>query len=138
MNSLLAFLADIVLSLHVAFVGFVVIGLVLIVLGGCLNWSWIRNSWFRALHLIGIGIVVLQAWLGVVCPLTTLEMWLRHKAGRSTYEGSFIQYWLQKLLYYDAPTWVFVVVYTSFGLLVLVAMVKFPPKFMRRKTSVRT
>lgn len=123
------FLADAVLSLHVAFVVFVVLGLLLIVLGGIRRWSWIRNSWFRAIHLVGIGVVVAQAWLGVICPLTTLEMWLRERAGEARYEGSFVQHWLQRLLFYDAPAWAFILAYTLFGLLVLVAWIRFPPGF---------
>ena len=129
MNAVYLFLADLVLAIHVAFVGFVVLGLALIVAGGYLGWRWVTNSWFRALHLLGIGVVVAQAWLGVICPLTTLEVWLRREAGKLGYDGSFVEYWLQKILYYDAPGWVFVAVYTVFGLLVLIAMFKFPPNF---------
>ena len=111
--------ADALLVLHVGFVVFVVVGLVLIWLGGALGWWWVRNPWFRVAHLIGIGIVVLQAWLGQICPLTIWEMALREKAGDATYAGSFIQHWLHELLYYEAPMWVFAVCYTVFGLLVV-------------------
>lgn len=128
------FLADIVLIVHASFVLFVIFGLILIVIGGYRHWLWIRNSWFRAIHLLSISIVVLQSWLGVICPLTTLEMWLREKAGGNIYEGSFVQYWLHKLLYYNAPWWVFIVAYSLFALLVILAMAKFPPNFMRKNT----
>ena len=124
------FLADFVLSLHVSFVAFVVIGLLLIIVGGVRRWSWIRNSWFRVIHLVGIGVVVAQAWLGIICPLTTLEMWLRQHSGQTHYDGSFIQYWLQRLLYYDVPMWTFAITYTVFGLLVALAWLRFPPKFL--------
>ena len=116
---LLVFLADAILVLHVAFVLFVVFALVAIYAGYFLKWQWVRNRAFRILHLIAIGIVVVQSWVGVICPLTVLEMALRDKAGAETYSGSFIQHWLQSLLYYDAPEWVFMVVYTCFGSLVL-------------------
>ena len=65
--------------------------------------------------------MVLQSWLGVLCPLTTLEAWLRQQAGSETYQESFIQYWLQEILFYQAPLWVFAVAYTTFALLVLMA-----------------
>ena len=116
---LLVFLADAILVLHVAFVLFVVFALVAIYAGYFLKWQWVRNRAFRILHLIAIGIVVVQSWVGVICPLTVLEMALRDKAGAETYSGSFIQHWLQSLLYYDAPEWVFMVVYTCFCSLVL-------------------
>ncbi len=111
--------ADTILVIHVGFVVFVVLGLLLILLGGGLGWSWVRNRWFRIAHLVGIGIVVLQAWLGQICPLTIWEMALREKAGDTTYSGSFIQHWMHQLLYYEAPMWVFAVCYTVFGLLVV-------------------
>ena len=71
--------------------------------GGHLGWAWIRNIWFRGAHLAAIGFVVLQTWLGMVCPLTTLEMRLRIQVGQPAYEGSFIEYWLHRILYFDLP-----------------------------------
>ena len=112
-------LADAVLVTHAAFVLFVVGGLLLVLLGGWLGWRWVRRPLWRWLHLAAIGVVVLQAWLGVICPLTTLEMWLRREAGAASYSGSFIQHWLHQLLYYQAPAWVFTLAYTLFGALVL-------------------
>ena len=126
-------LADIVLMTHVAFVVVVVAAVPLILVGGCKHWRWIRNFWFRAFHLLGIGIVVLQSWIGIVCPLTTLEMWLRGQAGQRAYDGSFIEHWLQRLLYFDAPAWVFITVYSLFGLLVLSTWVLVPPKLGQGK-----
>ncbi len=120
-------LADAVLAVHVAIVVFVVGGLVLILVGNRLGWHWVNRRGFRYLHLLAIGVVVLQAWLGVLCPLTTLEMWLRAEAGEAGYTGSFVQQWLQRLLYYEAPPWVFIVAYSLFGLAVLFAWWKFPP-----------
>jgi hypothetical protein len=112
-------LADGVLVIHIAYVGFVVIGLVLILLGGLRRWSWVRNRWFRRAHLAAIGLVVVQAWLGIVCPLTTLEMHLREKAGDAIYQESFIAHWLHRLLFFNAPPWVFTLCYSAFGLAVI-------------------
>lgn len=124
-------LADIVLSIHVAIVAFVAGGLALIVVGNARGWRFVNAWWFRLAHLAAIGVVVLQAWLGVVCPLTTLESWLRVRARQSAYETGFIEYWLQRILYYDAPAWVFTVVYTLFGLAVVAAWWRFPPRRRR-------
>ncbi|MGM0542902.1 MAG: DUF2784 domain-containing protein [Pseudomonadota bacterium] len=112
-------LADALLVIHVLFVAFVVLGLLAVYAGYFLNWQWVRNRVFRIVHLGAIGYVVVQSWLGAVCPLTTWEMALRAEAGAATYAGSFIQHWLQSLLYYNAPDWVFMAVYTVFGGLVL-------------------
>ncbi len=112
-------LADLILLLHAGFTAFVVLGLVLILFGGAMYWRWVRNRWFRLVHLAAILMVVAQAWLGIVCPLTTLENFLRHRAGQSGYELGFIADRVQPLIFFDAPGWVFSLAYTVFGFLVL-------------------
>ena len=113
------FAADAILFTHVLFVAFVVLGLLAIWAGKLLSWSWVRNPWFRLVHLVAIGVVVLQSWLGAICPLTTWEMALRERAGDTAYSGTFISHWLETLLYYQAPEWAFIVCYTVFGALVV-------------------
>lgn len=111
--------ADAILFVHVLFVVFVVVGLLLILVGKWLSWAWVRNPWFRLAHVAAISVVVIQSWLGRICPLTVWETALRERAGQATYSGSFIAHWLESLLYYQAPAWLFVMAYTSFGLLVV-------------------
>lgn len=124
-------LADAVLTLHVATVIFVVGGLVFIIVGNLRAWQWVNALWFRLAHLAAIAVVVAEAWVGAVCPLTSLEMWLRAKTRTTTYAGSFIEHWLQRLLYYDAPTWVFTLAYSLFGLVVIAAWWYLPPRSRR-------
>lgn len=124
-------IADLVLTIHVGFVIFVVGGLLFILIGGFSGWKCVRNPWFRAGHLAGIGVVVLQAWLGIVCPLTTLEMHFRDLAGDETYDGTFVSHWLRRLLFYNAPPWVFVVCYSLFALAVIGSWWKFRPRSFR-------
>ncbi len=141
MSKLLALqpLADAVLALHFAIVLFVVGGLVLIVIGNLRNWRWVNALWFRLLHLAAIVVVAAESWFGITCPLTTLEMWLRAQSGAaaSTYSESFIGHWLQRLLYYSAPPWVFVLAYSVFALLVIAVWLRFPPNFRRRASRQR-
>ena len=125
-------LADAVLVLHAAFVGFVVVGQVYVLCGWVLGWSSTRNRTFRLLHLAAILIVVLQAWFGLRCPLTLLEAHLR--ADALAHGQSFIGYWLSRLIYYDLPGWVFTSAYTLFGLLVVLSFVGCPP---RRRNAPR-
>ena len=120
-------LADVVLMLHFALVAFVVGGLVLVIIGNLRRWRWVNAVGFRLAHLGAIVVVVAEAWLGVACPLTTLEIWLRAKAHAIPYSGSFIEHWVPRLLYYDAPSWVFVLGYSVFGLLVVATWFYFPP-----------
>ena len=114
----LLLIADAVLLLHVLFVAFVIVGLVLILVGKVRRWAWVRNPWFRLTHLLAIGVVVVQSWFGAICPLTTIEMMLRSSAGDAVYPGSFVAHWLEAILYYRAPAWVFAVCYTLFGAVV--------------------
>lgn len=111
--------ADAILILHALFVAFVVFGLLLVLAGGIRGWQWVRNIWFRVAHLLAIGVVVLQSWLGMLCPLTTWEMALRERAGDAVYETSFVAHWLQRILFYQGPEWVFIVSYTLFAALVI-------------------
>lgn len=138
MNStqqLYAIAADALLVVHVLFVFFMVFGLLLVFVGKWLSWQWVRNRWFRLAHLIGIGIVVLQAWFGLICPLTIWEMNLRALAGDAVYEGAFIAHMLNELLYYHAADWVFVVCYTAFGSLVVLSWFWVPPQPFARRTK---
>lgn len=122
-----ALLADAVLVLHACVVLFVVGGLVLVVLGNRRGWQWVNRLWFRVAHLAAIAVVVAESWLGLTCPLTTLEWWLRASAGQAPYETSFVAHWLQTLLFYEAPWWVFALAYSVFGALVAAAWWRFPP-----------
>ena len=128
--------ADGLLIIHALFIAFVVFGLILIIAGLVRGWRWVRNPWFRFIHLGAIGIVVIQAWLNVICPLTVWENNLREKAGDATYAGSFIRHWLHKLIFYQAEAWVFTLSYTAFAALVVLAWYLAPPSsFPRRRES---
>jgi hypothetical protein len=133
-----AFLANAVLVLHACIVLFVVGALVLIVVGNLLEWRWVNALWFRVAHLAAILFVAVQSIFGEICPLTTLESWLRHKAGATGYSTGFVQEWVQRLIYYEAPPWVFTLAYTLFALLVLAVWWYFPPSKERTWDSGRT
>ena len=121
-------LADAVLLLHFGVVVFVVAGLAAIVVGNLRGWRWVNGLWFRLAHLAAIGVVVVQSMLGRLCLLTVLESWLREQAGGAAYDRSFVEHWVQRVLFHEAPFWVFTVAYSVFGLLVLAAWWRFPPR----------
>jgi hypothetical protein len=121
-------LADAVLFLHFGVVVFVVGGLVVVVVGNWRGWRWVNGWLFRLAHLAAIAVVVAQSWLGRICPLTTLESWLRVQAGSPSYAKNFIEYWVQRIIFYEAPIWVFTAAYTAFGILVAVGWWYFPPR----------
>ena len=112
-------IADAILVIHFAFVLFVVFGFALILLGLLARWRWIHNRVFRVTHLAAIGIVVVQAWFGQLCPLTLWENELRRRAGQPDYPETFVAHWLHQILFYQAESWVFTAGYTCFGGLVV-------------------
>lgn len=127
------FWADVVVVLHATYVAVVLGGFLAILLGIVFHWQWIRNFWFRGVHFLMIGIVVVESLLGIVCPLTTWEYDLREKAGEEAVQpDSFVGRCIHAILFYDpetCPPWVLTLGYCLFGLLVLGALVVAPPRW---------
>ncbi len=116
-------LADTVLIFHFLYVMFVVGSLPLIWLGAWLGWTFVRNRWFRFLHLGSILFVVIESSMGVVCPLTQWENALRQTESG----GSFIQRGLHAILFYTVPEMVLTLIYFGFATLVIVTFRWIPP-----------
>lgn len=125
--------ADLLALVHLAYVAFVVVGQGLIVWGGIAAWSWIRNPWFRWLHLGAIGIVVAEVVLGVYCPLTLLEARWR---GTAVDDAGFVAEWVGWVLYYDIALWQAHVAYLLFALITVGSFLRWPPR--RFGTGART
>ncbi len=111
--------ADLVVAIHVTYIAIVLLGFAAILAGAAARWQWVRNPYFRVAHLAMVLVVCVEAAVGSTCPLTSLESALRLKGGEAGYPRDFIGYWLDRLIFYDAPAWVFLVVYFTFGMLVL-------------------
>jgi hypothetical protein len=128
-------MADIVVAVHATYVAIVLVGLAAILIGSAAQWRWVRNFCFRAAHLAMILLVCAEALVGATCPLTRLENTLRLRVGESGYASDFIGYWLDWLVFYDAPSWVFAAVYLTFGMLVLSTLWLAPVRWpLRRRT----
>ena len=121
--------ADFVVAIHLAYVAVVVLGFVAILIGAAADWRWVRRPYFRLTHLAMILLVCLETALGAACPLTTLESRLRLKAGATGYLRDFIGYWLDRLIFYNAPPWTFTVIYFAFGTLVMLTFWLVPIHF---------
>jgi len=124
--------ADAMLVFHACYATFVVLGFCLTLAGILARWEWIRNVWFRSLHLAAILTVVAESLFGAKCPLTTWESDLRKLAGQTGYQGDFIAQWLHDLLFFEVKPWVFTVCYTLFGLAVLATFVLAPPRWRKK------
>jgi len=115
-------IADLIAAIHAGYVAFVVIGFVVILVGWAAQWHCVRNLCFRVVHLAMILFVCCEALTGATCPFTAWENASRVRAGEPAYSRDFIGYWLDWLIYYSAPDWVFTAVYLTFGALVLLAL----------------
>jgi Protein of Unknown function (DUF2784) len=121
-------LADVVVAFHLLIVLFILLGVPLVYLGAALHWPWVRSRRWRMLHLGAILFVAAESLLGITCPLTVWEDTLR---GQRT-AGGFLERWIDQLIFYDAPAWVFTTAYMAFAALVLVSWFVVPPIRQRR------
>jgi len=128
-------LADLMVAIHVGYVSYVVLGQLLIWLGWAAGWQWVRNFWFRATHLLAIGIVAFEEVMGIRCPLTVWEEHFRELAGQPTTGETFLGRLLHSLLFYDFQPWVFTTIYMSTLAVVLVTLIFCPPRRPFRKKA---
>jgi hypothetical protein len=71
--------------------------------------------------------VALEALLGVNCPLTVLEFKLRYAHNLSEEKVSFIGNIIDSILFYNAPGWLFTIIYSSFAVVVVITFIMAPP-----------
>jgi polyferredoxin len=117
-------LADALLILHFVIATFIVGGLIVVWLGAALGWRWVRNPWFRYLHLGAIAFVAAEALLGIACPLTVWEDLMRG----GVRPESFVGRWVHRWLYYRAPEWIFTSAYVLWTLATLLTLWLVPPR----------
>jgi hypothetical protein len=124
------FLADVVVFVHLCYMGYVIFGQLAIMIGWPLGWQWIRNPWFRCTHLAAILIVVFEALIEFECPLTTWEYQLRGEEGGMSFTGRL----LHDLQFAGATYWPDYID-TSFyvaGAIVVVTAILVPPRFRKK------
>jgi hypothetical protein len=81
--------ADLVLTLHLGFIVFVVLGGLLIV----------RFRWVVFVHIPAAAWGTFVELTGRICPLTTWENALRRSAGESGYADSFVEHYIVPIIY---------------------------------------
>jgi Protein of Unknown function (DUF2784) len=126
-------LADVIVIVHLLVILFILLGVPLVYLGAALRWAWVRSRPWRMLHLGAILFVATESLLGMTCLLTVWEDTLRGRRNA----GGFIERWIDQLIFYDAPAWVFTTTYIAFAALVVVTWIVIPPNRQRRKNDGR-
>ena len=113
------------LAVHLLVIAFNVLGLAAIPLGAAKGWRWVRVRWWRALHLASWAIVALQALLGRACFLT---LWQDRLTGAGAGEPPLIMGWVNSVIYWPLPIWVFAAVYIVLFAAVLALWKAVPPE----------
>jgi Protein of Unknown function (DUF2784) len=131
------FLADLMVAIHVGYVGYVVVGQLLIWLGWALGWKWVRNFWFRATHLLAIGIVAYEELLDIRCPLSVWEEYFREKAGQPVSGETFLGRLMHSLIFYNFEPWVFTTIYLTTLSVVVLTLILCPPRWPFRRAAVK-
>ena len=131
-QSRLILASDLILISHFCIVFFVVFGLFALPIGYLRNYSWTRNIKFRVAHMLLMGIITLEAILGITCPLTIIENTLR----QIDYQQSFVAYWVSQFIYWDLPAYFFVTLYAACFIWSLIFWKLHPPSYFNRKRVV--
>ena len=118
-------LADIILILHFLIVIFITAGFLIIPIGYYYNWNWIQNFKLRLFHFGLMFIVTFETLVGITCPLTSIENYLRGINNSK----SFVSFWIEKIIYWDFPTSFFMFLYFVFLGWTLLMWKIYPPKF---------
>ena len=82
-------LIDLVVVTHVMFIAFAAVGSLLVR-------RWPRLLWLHLAVVAWAGAIVS---VGVTCPLTQLEKHFREQAGHSSYDGGFVDHYLDGVIY---------------------------------------
>lgn len=129
------FLADLMVGIHVGYVGYVVLGQLLIWLGWALGKKWVRNFWFRATHLLAIAIVAYEEVMDIRCPLSVWEEHFRELAGQPVSGETFLGRMLHSLIFYDFQPWAFTAIYMGMLAVVALTLILCPPRRPFRKSA---
>jgi|SRR5438132_12632312 len=129
--------ADVIVGIHVVYVGFVVFGELAVLAGLLLRKSWARNPWFRCLHVAAVVLVGVELLLGYECPLTVWERNLRDLAGQPHSGQTFIGQCLHSLIFHDVDEWTITLINAAVGLLVILTFAVFPPRLRRASQTCK-
>jgi hypothetical protein len=101
-------LAGLILTLHAAIIAFNLFGLVAIPLGGWRGWRFVHAPLWRLLHVASLAVVAVQATLGRACFFT---LWQSAAEGHSGAPTPLIMQWVNALIFWPLPLWVFTLLY---------------------------
>jgi hypothetical protein len=109
---------------HLAIILFNLFGLFAVPVGAVCGWRFVRRRWWRVLHVASLGLVALQAAFGRACILT---LW-QARLGRARMPAPLIRRWVEGIIYWRLPLWVFAALYVLVFGYALVLFWLVPPR----------
>ena len=107
--------SEIILFIHFLIFLFITLSFILIPVGYFQKWKWVKNKYYRSMHLILMGIISIETILGFMCPLTILENYLRDDI---KVDNKFTEI-VHQILYWNLPNYQFIILYIlSFSYLI--------------------
>ncbi|ACD65869.1 MAG TPA: DUF2784 domain-containing protein [Sulfurihydrogenibium sp.] len=88
-KSIFLFLSELTILIHFLWILFLIFG----------SFIGIKYKTLKYLHIFGLGFSIFLQIFELQCPLTYLEIWFKQKAGLKGYEGGFIAFYLEKIVY---------------------------------------
>lgn len=116
--------ADFVVILHFFWIVFLIFG----------AFIGKRYKIVKFFHISGLGFAIIIQIFGWHCPLTHLEVWLRHRHDPSMkYTGSFIIHYVEKIVYIElSPVIIFLLTVILFFLVAYIYLVRKEKKLLCR------
>ncbi len=117
-------IADLILIIHFIIVFFIISLFVLVPYGYSKKWAWVNNKKIRYTHLFLMTFVTIESFIGIVCPLTVLENYLRGTITNQT----FLSKYLSKIIFFNFPSTFFLTLYSLGFLIAVLLSFKYPPQ----------
>ena len=119
--------SEIVLLFHFCIFLFIITSFIFIPLGYHKKWKWVKNKYYRLIHLVLMGIIFIETILGFMCPLTILENFLRNDIKINNKITQIIH----QIMYWDLPTYQFIILYLLSLLYLIFLWFFFKPDFKK-------
>ena len=119
--------SEIVLLFHFCIFLFIILSFFLIPFGYYQKWEWVKNKYYRLIHLVLMGIIFIETILGFMCPLTILENFLRNNIEINNKITQIIH----QIMYWNLPTYQFIILYLLSLLYLIFLWFFFKPDFKK-------
>ena len=116
------------LSMHVAFIFFLLLTPFAILIGQWRVWSWTQHRTFRNVHILSLTFVVIEVLFSIPCFLTVMENSCRKKSNLPIYTTGFFDYWVENLFFTTYCNWMFIAILSLLAIFSFILYFAVPPE----------